>query len=48
MTVSVVDDNEALETGDKYIYEASKGGYLISYPNQDVDTDFEFKVWLGD
>ncbi len=33
MTKSVVDDNEQLEIGETYIYDASAGGYLIAYPN---------------
>jgi hypothetical protein len=44
---SMDNDNEALEVGDKVVHEGSMPAYLIAYPNQDVDTDFEFTVWLG-
>lgn len=40
-------DNDPLESGDKCVHDASQIAYLIAYPNQDVETDFEFTVWLG-
>jgi hypothetical protein len=43
----IYNDNEALEDGDKSVHDASMTAYPIAYPNQDVDTDFEFTVWLG-
>ena len=27
--------------------DASKGVFLIAYPNQDQETEFEFKYWTG-
>jgi len=40
-------DNEALMAGDKCVHDASMVAFLIAYPNQDVDTEFSFTVWLG-
>jgi len=30
-----------------YSLEAKSGFLLIAYPNKDVDTNFEFKYWIG-
>jgi len=45
-TIPLVKGNEAVETGKTYTIDAAQGMLLIAYPNQDVDTDFEFVYQL--
>jgi len=47
-TESIVKDNMQVEVGKNYSFDATKGILVIAYPNQDVDTDFEFKYWVAE
>ena len=40
-------NNNIPELGRIYYVKPDSGFLLIAYPNKDVDTDFEFKYWIG-
>jgi hypothetical protein len=47
-TIPVTTDNAPLEIGKIYNIDASKGMFLIAYPNENSKTEFEFEYWMGE
>ena len=46
-TESIVKDNMQAVVGKNYTFDATQGILVVAYPNKDVDTQFEFKYWVG-
>lgn len=43
---SLIQDNAQIELGVNYTVSNSSGILVIAYPNEGVDTEFDFKYWL--
>ena len=46
-TTPITESNAALEEGKSYSIDAQKGIFLIAYPNEGKETDFEFTYKMG-
>jgi len=45
-TEQITKGNQMPVTGRNYSIPVSKGVLVVAYPNQEVDTEFEFKYWV--
>merc|ERR1711939_125762 len=45
-SISLVKNNEQVKVGETYTIDSAIGMLLVAYPNQDVDTEFEFVYTL--
>jgi hypothetical protein len=45
-TQGITDENIQVETGKNYSIDATKGFVIVAFPNNEVDTDFEFDYWV--
>jgi len=43
----VIENNEAAKIGTNYTIDVADGMFVVAYPMEDVQTEFEFKYWVA-